>query len=65
MLAGTRGWLMNGTGLTCPLPVRLIDCGLPAALSVTVIDPVRVPGAVGVNVTSMVQLAPGFTVPPL
>src|SRR5205807_9410601 len=34
-----------------PVPVRLTDCGLPAALSVMVIAPVRVPVAVGVKVT--------------
>ena len=33
-------------------------CGLPAALSVMVIAPVRVPVAVGVKVTVIVQLAP-------
>jgi hypothetical protein len=40
-----------------PVPVRLAVCGLPAALSVTVIVPVRVPAAVGVNVTLIVQFA--------
>ena len=55
----------RGTVATVPLPVRLILCGLPEALSVTVIDPVRVPAAMGVNVRSIVQLAPGFTTPPL
>jgi len=45
-----------------PVPVRLTDCGLPDALSVIVIAPVRVPEAFGVNVTLMVQLVPGFIV---
>src|SRR6266404_4036407 len=44
-----------------PVPVRLTDCGLPLALSVMVIAPVRVPVAVGVNVTLIVQLAPAAT----
>lgn len=38
-----------------PMPVRLTVCGLPPALWVMVIAPVRVPVAVGVNVTLMVQ----------
>jgi hypothetical protein len=41
-----------------PVPVRLTVCGLPAALSATEIEAVRVPEAAGVNVTLMVQLAP-------
>jgi hypothetical protein len=40
-----------------PVPVRLIVCGLPAPEEVTVIAPVRVPAAVGVNVTVIVQVA--------
>ena len=39
------------------MPVRLTECGLPAALSVIVIAPVRVPAAVGVKVTLMEQFA--------
>src|SRR5256712_666884 len=61
-------WLANvklvGERLTrgaVPVPVRLTMCGLPAALSVMVIAPVRVPVAVGVKVTLMVQLAPAAT----
>ena len=41
-----------------PVPVRLTVCGLPAALSVMVTAPVRVPVAVGLNVTLIVQLEP-------
>ena len=41
-----------------PVPGRLIVCGPPVALSVTVIVPGRLPAAVGVNVTLMEQLAP-------
>ncbi len=40
-----------------PVPVRLMVCGLPAALSVMLTEAVRVPVAVGVNVTEIVQLA--------
>jgi hypothetical protein len=45
-----------------PVPVRLTVCGLPAALSVMLSVAVRVPTAVGVNVTLMVQLDPAATV---
>ena len=40
------------------VPVRLAVCGLPEALSVTLKLPVRVPDAVGVNVTLMAQFPP-------
>jgi len=43
------------------VPVRLTVCGLPVALSVMVTEAVRLPGAVGVNVTLMVQLLPANT----
>ena len=39
-------------------------CGLPAALSVMVIAPVRIPTADGVKVTVMVQFVPATTVVP-
>lgn len=39
-----------------PTPVKLTVCGLPPALSVMVIEPLRVPVPVGVKVTFMVQL---------
>jgi hypothetical protein len=56
---------MAGTGyVNIPVPARLMKCGLPGALSLTVTEPFRGPAAVGVKVTSMVQVAPGFTVPP-
>src|SRR5260370_1133945 len=42
-------------GAVVPVPVRDTVCGLPAALSVTVIAPVRAPAAVGVKITEMVQ----------
>jgi hypothetical protein len=38
-----------------PVPDKLIVCGLPKPFEVTVMLPVRVPAAVGVNVTLMVQ----------
>ena len=41
-----------------PIPARLTFCGLPAALSETLSIAVRVPDAVGLNVTVMLQLAP-------
>src|SRR5262249_2858601 len=52
---------ISGTGLGIPVPVRLTICGLPGASSVTARSPFRVPSAVGVKVTLMVQLAPAFT----
>lgn len=39
-----------------PVPVRLAVCGLLLALSLTLNFPVRVPTAVGVNVTLIVHL---------
>ena len=44
-------------GLT-PVPVRAIDCGEPAALSLTVIAAVIGPKATGVKCPWIVQLAP-------
>jgi hypothetical protein len=43
------------------VPVRLTMCGLPAALSVILTAPVRVPVAVGVNLTVILQLDPAAT----
>src|SRR4051794_27244358 len=42
---------------TVPLPLRLIVCGLPEPDEVTVIDPARVPVAVGLKVTDIVHVA--------
>ncbi len=50
-----------GAAGATPVPVRLTLCGLPAALSVIDTVPVRVPVAVGVNVTLIVQLAAAAT----
>lgn len=47
-----------------PVPERGIDCGLFVALSEIVTVPVRVPVAVGVKLTLMVQFAPAATVLP-
>jgi hypothetical protein len=44
------------TGARTPVPLKLIVCGLPAPEDVTVIAPVRVPAAAGVNVTVIVQV---------
>ena len=41
-----------------PVPLRDTNWGLPAALSVTVSVPIRVPAVFGVKVTSIVQFAP-------
>lgn len=41
-----------------PVPLSVITCGLLGALSVRVKVPMRVPVAVGVNFTLIVQLAP-------
>jgi hypothetical protein len=44
--------------------VRATVCGLPVALSLTVMEPVRLPEAVGANVTVITQLAPVVRVAP-
>ena len=51
---------LEGVRLTAgrdPVPFRLADCGLPAALSVTFSAPVREPLVDGVKVTLTLQLA--------
>ena len=48
-------------GLVTPIPVKLIACGLSAALSVIVTCPVRAPATVGVKATEMLQLPLGGT----
>jgi hypothetical protein len=40
-----------------PVPVRATFCGLPEVLSVTLTAAVRVPLAIGLKVTLIVQLA--------
>ena len=44
--------------LTAPCPVSSTERGLPAELSVMVKVPVRIPVAVGVNVTWIVHVPP-------
>jgi hypothetical protein len=46
-----------------PVPLKVTVWGLATALSVMVTNPARVPLAVGVNVTLIVQLAKAATVP--
>jgi len=58
--AGSENVVAGGT----PAPLREIVRGLPAALSVMVIAPERVPKAVGVKVTLIVQFAPAARVAP-
>ena len=41
-----------------PVPDSVTDCGLPVALSATDNAAVRVPEAAGVNMITMLQLAP-------
>ena len=64
-------WLANvrlvGEMLTAgavPVPLRLTLWGLPVALSARVMAAVRVPLAVGVKVTLIVQLTPAATLEP-
>ena len=47
-----------------PMPVNSTVCGVPAALSDTLSAPARVPPAVGLKVTDIVQFAPASTVFP-
>jgi hypothetical protein len=51
-------------GLT-PVPARLTDCGLLGSLSVIMRFALRLPAAVGLNVTSMLQELPAETFKPL
>src|SRR3989454_8522592 len=53
---------MAAAGAT-PVPARDTDCGLPAASSVMFTVAARAPGAAGVKLTLIVQLAPGATEP--
>jgi hypothetical protein len=52
------------TPAATPVPDRVTVCGLPVALSVTVIVPGWLPVAVGVKVTLMEQLVPAATEAP-
>ena len=55
---------MRGPSLYFPVPLSGTVCGLPTALSFTVIDPVLAPFTLGLNTTEIVQLAPAPSVPP-
>src|SRR5579862_371474 len=65
-LVELTGWIGNprlateteACGVAFAVPVSVIACGLLAALSVIVTEPKRLPNAVGVNVTLIVQFAP-------
>ena len=48
----------------CPVPVNFASCGVLGALSLTAKADVRVPFAVGVKVTEIVQLPPAGTLLP-
>jgi hypothetical protein len=61
-LVGER--VTAGAVTTSPIPVSATVCGLAGALSVKASRALRVPPAVGVNVTATVQLAPGARLVP-
>lgn len=46
-----------GVGCPVPVPVRLIVCGLPLALSEMLMEALRAPVALGANFALMEQLA--------
>ena len=50
--------LLGESFAVVPIPVNVTFCGLPAALSVMARAALRVPDAVGLKVTLMLQLAP-------
>src|SRR5579863_4219549 len=54
-IVGVESAPVDGSVKSSPVPERVIDCGLPAALSVTVRAALRAPVADGVIVTLMVQ----------
>ena len=56
--------LAGASWTSVPVPCSEIVCGLLGALSVIEIEPVTVPIVVGLKVTDIVQLLPGFTVAP-
>jgi hypothetical protein len=71
LLAVPTVWLVNVrlvgdrlTVVTTPVPVRLTVCVVPPPLSLTVTAASRVPAAVGVKVTVIVQCAPAATLVP-
>lgn len=50
--------LVGESSAVVPIPLNVTFCGLPAALSLMFSAAVRVPDAVGLNVTLMLHLAP-------
>src|SRR5215831_12727325 len=56
--------LVGFNSRSVPTPLRGIVCGLPPALSVTTMEPVWLPIVIGLNVTFILQLAPGLTEEP-
>jgi hypothetical protein len=54
----------NSRFAAAPIPLRLMLCGLPGALSLTVKLPLRAPASVGLNTTLMEQLVPAVIVLP-
>jgi hypothetical protein len=68
-VAFSTGANENASGVVsaaaAPVPVNETVCGLPAALSVTVSVPVRVPACVGVNTTLMLHDPGGRLAPQL
>lgn len=61
MLCVPKLRLVGVTVTIPPVPVRATDCGLPVALSVMTMVPVRAPATVGVNFTVIVQLPAAAT----
>ena len=51
------------SGAAAPIPDKAIDCGSPGALSLMVRVPMRLPVAVGLNLTEIRQLAPAESDP--
>ena len=56
--------LTAGAGGAAPVPERATVCGEPVALSATLTEAVRLPVAVGLKVTVMVQVALTASVTP-
>jgi len=63
MVADGKEFTDVASAKSCPVPLSVTVWGLPAALSVIVSVPVRLPVAVGVKVTLIVQLEPAATEP--
>jgi hypothetical protein len=55
---------LKATDAATPVPLKLMTCGAPEASSLIVMDPVRKPAVVGVNVTESVQVPLAGTLVP-